>query len=184
MRRYLCVVTIIVTIIIIGLHYNGVVFLDYDKIEEFLNENSLSENEETRKFICTVYSAPIEKNYKIKYIVKIKDKKFYLYTSKKVGENLKYGEKIIVNATYKKYSGTHNYKGFDYDLYLKTQKIYGSLYVESVESISENNYNNLFEIISNEYNKTVFNIRQSFLTRLKDNLSKDTYAVGLRSIDW
>lgn len=64
MHRPICVLTIIVIMAIIGLHFCGVVFFDYDKVYELDNSKETFEG--------IILGKKAETDYKITYIVKIK----------------------------------------------------------------------------------------------------------------
>ena len=62
---------------------------------------------------------------------KYKNLSFYLKTSNNnVIKNLKLGDEIIIKGAYEVPAGKTNYKGFDYQNYLKTLKIYGTIKVK------------------------------------------------------
>lgn len=79
-----------------------------------------------------------EKEYYNRYKVKVLSSKYkntYLYMTTK--KDLEYGEILNIYGTYDKPSKARNYKGFNYQEYLKTLKIYGTIKVESLEKIDK-----------------------------------------------
>ncbi len=155
MKRYICVLAIIIILIIIGLHNLGVVFFDYNKVYALDGNEGIYE--------AMVLSKKSETDYKITYIIKLQnnlneesanketanknsvneestnkkdknesneifsEKKFLLDIKKKDFEDeLDYGTIIEFNGVYNKPNSKRNYEGYDYSLYLKTQSIYGN----------------------------------------------------------
>lgn len=159
MNRIICVFAIIVIVIIIGLHSLGVVFFDYNKVYEL---------DKTTSYITgMVLETKSENDYKITYIIEIKynnalnskfnnyakdstnenvqikeiltNKKFLIDIKKKeYNQNLEYGDVIEFYGTYNKPNSQRNYGGYDYSLYLKTQKIYGTFEGSKINVISKN----------------------------------------------
>ena len=139
MNRIICVLAIIYILIILGLHFLGVVFLDYDKVYSNIDKQE--------KYVGIILDIKEEKDYKTVYVIEIQDsqalfnKKKFLINIKKTKEILEYGDKIEFNGDYIKPDGKRNYKGYDYSLYLKTQKLYGTFNITSYKIISKNNGN-------------------------------------------
>lgn len=141
-HRILCVLAIIAIIVIIGLHYNGVAFFEYDGSAD-------------GKFIAEIVSDAKEKEYNYVYTAKIEGKKFLLYIPKKLeikysdkakqdikydgtkksSNQLQYGDKIEIIASYNEASKARNTGCFDYSLYLKSKQIYGIFKVEKIENV-------------------------------------------------
>lgn len=150
MNRPICVLAIIYIIVIIGLHFGGVVFLDYDKVYDKMTENS------TKKLKAIVIDEKQEKDYKYVYIVKLinndklLNKKKFILNIKKNKNNqgathLEYGDIIEFIGEYSEPSTKRNYGGYDYSLYLKTQKIYGSIEVDTFKVLSKNKGSKLYK---------------------------------------
>lgn len=172
MNRPICVLAIIYIGIIIGLHLNGVVFLDFDKVNHFINDIA--------EFEGVIIEEKQEGDYKYEYIIKIKsknktisNKKFILLTTKKNSKKLCYGDKVRFKGTYIKPSGQRNYGGFDYSLYLKTKKIYGTFETDNVIVLSSGNINKI--------DKFVYDTRNYIKQIIYEKLDKDESAlcVGL-----
>ena len=141
-HRILCVLAIITIIVIIGLHYNGVAFFEYNGPIE-------------GKFIAEIISDAKEKEYNYVYTAKIEGKKFLLYVPKKLkikysdeaqqdikydsreklSNQLQYGDKIEIIASYNEASKARNTGCFNYSLYLKSKQIYGIFKVEKIENV-------------------------------------------------
>ena len=108
-----------------------------------------------------------EKEYKTKYIIKIKEingdlkyknTKLILYIDKNI--NFEYGDIIyFYNSSFEKVSGKRNDKGFNYERYLRQSKIYGNLEFKNFEIISKNR-----------------GIKYKFF-KFKDNLKKLLYEI-------
>ncbi len=60
-----------------------------------------------------------------------------------------YGDKVILQGEFRKGSEQRNVGGFDYQLYLKSISIYGTLNVENYQKISSNNVNRMERNINN-----------------------------------
>ena len=152
-------------IIIIGLHYNGVVFFEYEgKVEG--------------NFIVEIEGTAKEKNYYNVYEGKIENKKFLIYISK--AENtFSYGDKIKVTATFNKPNKARNSGGFDYSVYLKSKKIYGSFKVEKILEVEKAKrvplINKIQEHIKETFNKNLKNspLAIGLLLGIRDNISED-----------
>ena len=117
------------------------------------------------KAILKVISFKEEKNYTNRYLVKVKsinfnskykDTKLLLYTSKDI--ELEYGDLISIDGEFSKASSKRNSNGFDYERYLRQNKIYGIINSKTVQ------------IIKNE--KTLFSIISKFRQNLIKNLFK------------
>ena len=163
--RYLCTLTIITVIIIIGLHHNGVVFFEYKGQTE-------------GNFIVEIEGTAKEKNYYNVYEGKIENKKFLIYISK--AENtFSYGDKIKVTATFNKPNKARNSGGFDYSVYLKSKKIYGSFKVEKILEVEKAKrvpfINKIQEHIKETFNKNLKNspLAIGLLLGIRDNISED-----------
>ena len=172
MSRPICVLTITFIVIIIGLHLNGVVFLDFNKIYTYINDNTEYEG--------IIIEEKEEKKYRYEYVIKLKsqdkvinNKKFILSIKKKNNKKLNYGDKIKFNGTYIKPDGQRNYGGFDYSLYLKTKKIYGTFEANNVKVISNNT--------TGKINQIIYRIRKYIKNILEEKLGKDEafLAIGI-----
>ena len=109
--------------------------------------------EEKIEIVGIVESEPVESEYNYKYVVKCvsqkyKNKRFLLYIKKDEKELLEYGDLIKVKGNFSIPDSRRNYKGFDYREYLKTRKIYGSIFTNSREIvvIKKNEINVVYKI--------------------------------------
>lgn len=164
MKRPICVIALIYIFIILGLHYLGVVFLNYNKV---CSNISKSDN-----YKGIIVEEKEEEDYKKVYIVKlqsdneiINNRKCILNLKNKNNKKLSYGDEIYFDGEYSIPEGKRNYGGFDYSLYMKTQKLYGTFEIENYELINKNKGNKLEEKIL-DFKKYVKNI-------LNTNLQKD-----------
>ena len=86
-------------------------------------------------------SEKIEKEYKNSYKVKvISDGKYkntflYLNLDKKIND-FNYGDEVQLTGEFNKATGKRNYGGFDYNKYLKTIKIHGTVKVSKIKKIN------------------------------------------------
>ena len=140
-----------------------------------------------------------ENKYNKIYVAKIiddnlalKNKKIYLNINKNknIKCDLNYGDKISVTGIFSKAKSRTNFRAFDYNNYLKTLGICGTIKVEKIEKLSENSKINIFsstsfirigikEIIKNNFDKDVASIvtgivlgdTEEIEQDLKDNFS-------------
>ena len=151
LKYKICVLTILIILVIIGLHKLGVVFYSY-------------KGNTTGSFQGIVVSDLEEKQYKDKYIVKVDGKKFILYTKKKK-EKFKIGDRVEFTGDFEEGEKQRNYGGFDYNLYLKTKKIYGIFNTTNISKCidSSNTTNSIF----------VSSVRSKIKDTLYQNLPKE-----------
>jgi len=122
-----------------------------------------------------VISNEKNKQFKKIYIIKAKNKKFYLSVDKNV--NINYGSIILVKGTYEKPKQRTNYRGFDYKEYLKSQGINGNIKCAQVEIIKENKevFNQLFlnlkEILKKDFNKDEASILLGIILGFTDEIN-------------
>ena len=103
------------------------------------------------KSYATVVSEPNKTDYYYSYEIKIKNKKFLMYTNLK----LNYGMYIYLEGEYIEPQEQRNYKGFSYKEYLKTKNIYGSIKSNSIKIIKENNVNIVYNLSNQARNKVI-----------------------------
>lgn len=119
-------------IIILGL------CLIYDIVLIFSFEFLYSKDEKITA-ICEVISLKEETRYNNKYVVKIlqnsktKSTKLILYTNSST--EFIPGDILKICGEFNKSEKARNYKGFDYNNYLKQRKIYGIVYADNVSKI-------------------------------------------------
>lgn len=164
MKRPICVIALIYIFIILGLHYLGVVFFNYDKVCSNISKSN--------NYKGIIVEEKEEQDYKKVYIVKlqsdneiINNRKCILNLKNKNNKKLSYGDEIYFDGEYSIPEGKRNYGGFDYSLYMKTQKLYGTFEIENYELINKNKGNKIEEKILG-FKKYVKNI-------LNTNLQKD-----------
>lgn len=165
MNRPICVIAIIYILIIVGLHNLGVVFLDYNKVN--IDSN--------KQYIGIIVDEKEEKDYKNAYIIEMKSKddlnnKRFIINLKK-DNKLEYGDKISFSGEYIKPDGKRNYGGFDYSLYLKTQKIYGTFDIKNYKIISKEN--------GSKIQKYIVQFKNYVKKTLRKNLEKDEAELGI-----
>ena len=153
MRRYLCILTIGIIIIILGLFKFGIAFFEY---------NGQSEG----SFIVTIEKKLKETKYMKSYIAKIENKKMILYV-KKANSDFDIGDKLEIHGNYSKGETQRNFGGFNYDLYLKTKKIYGMIKADSIKTIGKE------KGIVIAWKKFIEKSQQFIIDILNKNLSKE-----------
>ena len=87
----------------------------------------------------------------------IGNKTFFLSLKKQKNQTfIKYGDKVYFEGEYIKPEKQKNYKGFNYCQYLKTLNIYGTINVNNIKVIDENNLNVIL-LISNKLRTQIIN---------------------------
>lgn len=166
MNRPICVIALVYIFIILGLHYIGVVFLNYTKIC-----NEVTKNNEYKGIVINEKE---EQNYKYIYVVKLKSEnklingKNFIINVKKNNNSQKlyYGDEINFKGKYIIPESKRNYGGFDYSLYMKTQKLYGSFEIENYKLLRKNK--------GNFIQKNIFEFKQYVKNILRKYLKKDS----------
>ena len=102
-----------------------------------------------------IISEAKETEYYYSYEAKIENKKFIIYINKSYPQKLKYGMWITLEGKYNAPPKARNYNGFNYRAYLKTKQIYGTIKVEKINIIEENNINILLKTSNNIRNKII-----------------------------
>ena len=134
-------------IIISSIISNTVVIFQNNNYKKLYKDNEKIEGQ------VIIISNKIEKQSKYLYKVKVcninenkkyKDSKLYIRVDKKY--NFDYGDKIYIKGEFSKPNSQRNYGGFDYEQYLKTLKIYGTVNVDTSKFLSKNNCNYIFKI--------------------------------------
>lgn len=157
MKRYLCILTIGIIIIILGLFKFGIAFFEYNGDEEGV-------------FYGVIEDCLKDTKYMKSYIASVNKNRFIIYVKKTQG-SFKIGDRIKFQGKFSKGEAQRNFGGFDYDLYLKTKKIYGTFKVER------------FEIIGNEkgflfkWKKLIYNTKNYIISLFKDNLKQENSAL-------
>ncbi len=137
------------------------------KYQDFRYENTFKDQEEM-KIIAIVISNKKEKEYYNRYKIKtLSNENLYINVNKKI--NLEYGDKIEVEGVFQEPQTARNYKGFDYKKFLKTQKIYGTIKVLSVEVLEKKCANKMMQMSN------------SIFLKIKDNIEK-TYSSNISQI--
>lgn len=103
-------------------------------------------SKEELNIIAKIISNKEKREYSNKYLIKAKyngnNVRLYLYTK----EDLKYGDIISVIGKYEKPEVKRNYKGFNYQEYLKQLKIFGSIKSENISIKEKGKINDLFSL--------------------------------------
>ena len=86
---------------------------------------------------------------------------FYIWRRKL---HIIFGDIVEIQGEYVKPKGQRNYKGFDYSLYLKSKKIFGTIRADNVKKVGENNS------IYFRYLGQVYKLRNIILDRIKNNI--------------
>ncbi len=169
MKRYLCALAICLILIILGLYKLGIALYEY-------------KGPQNGKFYATIENSAKEKQYTNAYDIKIDGKKFILYVKKsepqtqnkkqakieneKTKGQFQIGDKIEFEGNFQEPAEQRNEGGFDYKLYLKTKKIYGTFKGDNIKKVGED------KTLQIAIKKKIYKIQQN-------NIS-DTYQKTLR----
>lgn len=128
---------VIYSIIIISIISNSIIMIKEKSFENFQQEN----NKSNTKVVVTVVSDKNEKEYKDIYEVKYENKKLLINVPQKERKKIKYGDRLQIKGKFIEPEKQRNYGGFDYSKYLKSINVYGTIDVEKVQVISNNEVN-------------------------------------------
>ncbi len=157
MKRIICSVTILIIIIIMGLFKCGIALYDYKESEK-------------GNYYATIIDKVKETQYTKVYLCKIKRKRFLLY-AKKNKLDFEIGDIIYFYGSFEKGENQRNYGGFNYNLYLKTRKIYGIFKADSIKRIGNS------KSLMLGYKKKIYKIRNNIISNFNNNLSKNNSAL-------
>lgn len=176
-------VFIVLIVILLGFSLIKIVDNDYEKMYQFL------QSDERYRVEAVIASEPIEKEYKIVYEIEIKSingnlkykGKHWLLNVKKGKASkekkddslqyhhnqLQFGDSINFLTTIEVPSCARNYMGFNYQEYLKTQKIYGTMMVDGKIELVKRNQSKFLEKLWNCARK---NIKENIYQFLPENV--------------
>ncbi len=178
LKKYNKIITVIIVTIIIAT--GKTVYLN-NKYEKFY------ENFDTKEItaVVTICDDIKETDYRYTTVVKIdqmkgdtenkhKGKKFLLYIRKSEKVKLEYGDQVKISGFYDEAEGRRNYKGSNYQEYLKNKKIYGILNCENECKVVKKknlNFANMF------INKLRNKLKENFIKIL--NKEEAGLAIGI-----
>ena len=123
----------------------------------------------------TIISDIEEKEYNYTFTIRTKDDYFLVNLKKNKEEvNLEYGNKLQILGEYQEPNKARNYQGFDYKNYLKTNKIYGIIRVDSYANIIIKQKKNL-----SNFKLFIHKIREKLKRNIQELLTEKTYALGI-----
>lgn len=123
----------------------------------------------------TIISDIEEKEYNYTFTIRTKDDYFLVNLKKNKEEvNLEYGNKLQILGEYQEPNKARNYQGFDYKNYLKTNKIYGIIRVDSYANITIKQQKNL-----SNFKLLIHKIREKLKQNIQKLLTEETYALGI-----
>ena len=146
-HRYVRYIKLILTkqviflIIISSIISNTILLFQENQYENLYPEENISvegiiiSNQEEREY---------KNRYKLKVLTVNSSEKYHstqIYIEVKKDVEFEYGDKVILQGEFRKGSEQRNTGGFDYQLYLKSIHIYGTLKVENYQKISSDNIN-------------------------------------------
>lgn len=116
----------------------------------------------------TIISDIEEKEYNYTFTIRTKDDYFLVNLKKNKEEvNLEYGNKLQILGEYQEPNKARNYQGFDYKNYLKTNKIYGIIRVDSYANIIIKQKKNL-----SNFKLFIHKIREMLKQNIQELLTK------------
>lgn len=161
--RYLKLIfkfNIIIIIIISSFISNIIIKYQENKYER------LFQNGQNVELAVVVIGNKEEKEYYNRYKVKIfSNEKLYINVDKKT--NLEYGDKVQITGEFQSPQVSRNYKGFNYKQYLKTQKIYGTVKIDSVKLLERKCTNKLMQCSNHVFLKIKDNIEKTYSDKSK-----------------
>lgn len=123
----------------------------------------------------TIISDIEEKEYNYTFTIRTKDDYFLVNLKKNKEEiSLEYGDKLQISGEYQEPNKARNYKGFDYKNYLKTNKVYGIITVNSYANITIKQQKNL-----SNFKLLIHKIREKLKQNIQKLLTEETYALGI-----
>lgn len=157
MKRYLCLFTILIIVVILGLYKCGIAFYEYT-------------GPTNGAFEATIENIGKETKYMRTYIVCSEKRKFIAYV-KKSNKLFEIGDIVRFNGEFIQPDKSRNEGGYNYKLYLKTKKIFGSFKIQNIEKIGKSS-----SVIYN-WKRLVFNIKYSIKASAEKNLKKENTAL-------
>lgn len=171
-QRYICALTLILIIIIVGLHQFGVALFQYKGKKEGTFEAIILSEPEKKEYV-KIYKAKIENRI---FLLYIKSERQKLTSYKERKSKLEIGTIIKIQAKLNEPKVRTNYKGFDYDLYLKSKGISGIFKVENYQIISENSSNSLnFQDSSNTSDPSISSNNLNFSAKSNSSVFNKSY---------
>lgn len=171
-QRYICALTLILIIIIVGLHQFGVALFQYKGKKEGTFEAIILSEPEKKEYV-KIYKAKIENRI---FLLYIKSERQKLTSYKERKSKLEIGTIIKIQAKLNEPKVRTNYKGSDYDLYLKSKGISGIFKVENYQIISENSSNSLnFQDSSNTSDPSISSNNLNFSAKSNSSVFNKSY---------
>ena len=138
-------------------------FMYIIKLEKIYGQ--LYNNNFNGKFIGTVVSSKIDKEYYYRYKIKVENtkyKNYYIFfnVNKNYNRFFNFGDKIVFSGEFEAPVRARNYKGFDYREYLKTIKVFGTVKSDgNIKLVKSNNINIISRFANNAKEKIILNSR-------------------------
>lgn len=164
---------VIIMILISAVCSNTITLYKKLEYEKFWKENN---NKVTQIHAKVISNCKIKK-YKKVCIIQTRNKRFYLNLDK--NNQIDNGDYIIIKGILKKPKERTNYKGFDYQEYLKSKSIYGTIICKEVQIIRKNRlfFNQIFlkikKNIQNNFNKEISDILLGIILGYTDEIEEE-----------
>ena len=145
-RKRKIILIVFISFIISNIYFN-LINNQYEKIYKKIPKELM--------VTANIVSDAKETEYYYSYEAEIQNKKYIIYVKKSEKQNIEYGMLVKIKGEYTQPLENTNYKGFNYKEYLKTKKIYGSIKVENIEIVKENNVNFILKLSNSVRNKII-----------------------------
>ena len=174
--RYLKIIftkNVCIIVLISAFISNSIIIYKNNKFDRFIN----SFNNKEIQFNAKVISNKKIKKYNKKYIIKCKEKKFYINV--KNNTKIDYGDTIFLKGTFIKPRGRTNYKGFSYLDYYKSQGIYGTINITNIKVINKKKdiFNEIFlnikNLNQNSFNQEISNTLLGIIVGYTEEIRED-----------
>ena len=166
--KNICIIIFISSFIsnIITIHRN-------QQIENYINRIDKKEIQMT----ANIVSNEITKKYSKQYIIKYKNKQFYLNIKNEL--KIEFGDTIYLEGTFIKPKSRTNYKGFDFFEYCKSQGLYGTINAKNVKVINDKKsffnqfFLNIKEFVHKKFSKEISNVLLGIILGYREEISED-----------
>ena len=104
--------------------------------QRYINLQIQLQKQDKLKIYGTIVSNPQEKQYYTLYKLKTKQNHYFNIYINRAEDKLSYGQGVVIEGIFQMPKEQRNEGGFDYNQYLKTQKILGIIQINNVKRIS------------------------------------------------
>lgn len=165
--------SVCIMILISSIFSNTITLYKNTKINEFFDKY----NNQEIQLKAKVISNGETKKYSKKYIIKYENMKFYLNVKNNI--KIEYGDSIIVKGLFIKPKERTNYKGFSYELYYKSQGIYGTINLTRLKILNNRKgvFNKIFlnikDFIQKNFNQKISDVLLGIILGYTQEIGED-----------